>query len=98
MALSASHILGAREAAREVLEEVGLDNYLFTVDPREEGWELKVEHPVSEGWQTVTMPVDRELLLASRTDRSARRLLAQRWRERIERSEGSADQVRDALT
>jgi hypothetical protein len=83
MALSASHILGAREAAQCVLEEVGLSNYLFTVDPREAGWELKIEHAVSEGWQTVTFPIDRELLLASRTDRGARRLLAQRWRERI---------------
>lgn len=85
MALSAAHIMGAREAAREVLEEVGLDNYLFTVDARDAGWELTVEHPVSEGWQTVTLAVDRDLLLASRTDRGARRLLAQRWRERIER-------------
>ena len=83
MALSASHIVGAREAAQYVLEEVGLDNYLFTVDPREAGWELRIEHPVSGGWQTVTLPIDRELLLASRTDRGARRLLAQRWRERI---------------
>lgn len=83
MAWSASHILSAREAAREVLEEVGLDNYLFTLDPREAGWELKVEHPVSEGWQTVTLSVDRDLLLACRTDRSARRLLAERWRQRM---------------
>lgn len=83
MAWSASHILSAREAAREVLEEVGLDNYLFTVDPRETGWELKVEHPVSEGWQTVTLSVERDLLLACRTDRRARRQLAQCWRERI---------------
>lgn len=83
MVLSASHILDAREAARAVLDEVGLSNYLFTVDPREGGWELKVEHPVIEGWQTVTLPVDRDLLLASRTDHGARRILAQRWRERI---------------
>lgn len=83
MVLSASHILDAREAARAVLDEVGLNNYLFTVDPREDGWELKVEHPVIEGWQTVTLPVDRDLLLASRTDQGARRILAQRWRDRI---------------
>jgi len=83
MILSGQELLGAREATVAVLEEVGLENYLFSVDPREEGWELKIEHPVPEGWERVTMPIDRDLLLASRTDRNARRRLAQCWRERL---------------
>ena len=83
MALSAAQVIGAREAAFALLEEVGLDNYLFAVDPGEDGWEVKVEHPVSEGWASVTLPVDADLLLASRTDRDTRRRIVQRWRERL---------------
>lgn len=83
MALSAGQVIGAREAASALLEEVGLDNYLFAVDPAEDGWEVKVEHPVSDGWASVTLPVDGDLLLASRTDRDARRRLAQCWRARL---------------
>jgi hypothetical protein len=83
MALSAGQIIGAREAAFALLEEVGLDNYLFAVDPGEEGWEVKVEHPVQDGWASVTLAVDAELLLASRTDRDTRRRIAQSWRERL---------------
>jgi hypothetical protein len=80
---SASEIIGAREGAAAALDEAGLDNYLFSVEPRDEGWHLKVEHPVLEGWQSVTVPVDGALLLASRTDREARRRLAQSFRERL---------------
>ncbi len=83
MALSGYELCRAREAAGAVLEEVGLDNYLFSVDPREEGWEIRVEHPVREGWEQVRMPIDRELLLASRTDRNARRQLARSWGSRL---------------
>ena len=83
MALSAAQVIGAREAAFALLEEVGLDNYLFSVDPAEDGWEVKVEHPVSEGWASVTLPVDGELLLESRTDRDTRRRIAQSWRARL---------------
>lgn len=83
MTLSGYELIRAREAADAVLEEVGLDNYLFAVDPREEGWEIRVEHPVREGWEQVTLPIDRDLLLASRTDRNARRKLARSWRTRL---------------
>ncbi len=76
-------IIGAREAASAVLEEAGLDNYLFSVEPRDEDWDLRVEHPVREGWESVTLPVDGRLLLASRTDRDARRRLAQSFRKRL---------------
>ena len=80
---SASEIIGAREAAAAALDEAGLDNYLFSVEPREECWQLKVEHPVREGWESVTVPIDGDLLLASRTDRDARRRLAERFRQRL---------------
>jgi len=82
MALSAAQVIGAREAAFALLEEVGLDNYLFAVDPAESGWEVKVEHPVSEGWASVTLPVEADLL-ASRTDGDTRRRIVQSWRARL---------------
>ena len=83
MALSAAQVIGAREATFALLEEVGLDNYLFSVDPADSGWEVKVEHPISEGWASVTLPVEADVLLASRTDRDARRRIVQSWRARL---------------
>lgn len=83
MVLSGVELSRAREAAGALLEEVGLENFLFSVDPREEGWEIKVEHPVAEGWERVTIPIDRDLLIASGTDGSARKALADSWRARL---------------
>jgi hypothetical protein len=83
MALSAGQVIGAREAAFALLEEVGLDNYLFALDPRDDVWEVKVEHAVQDGWASVTLPVEAELLLATRHDHAARERLARSWRARL---------------
>ena len=70
---------GATEAASALLKELGLEAYLFVIEPREGDWELKLECAVKEGWQTVTLSVDIRLLLASRTDSDARARLLRSW-------------------
>ena len=81
----------ATEAASALLEELGLEAYLFAIEPRERDWELKLECAVKEGWQTVTLPVDIELLLASRTDSAARTRLLQSWGAKFTACLRSAD-------
>ena len=71
------------EAARSLLEELRLQAYLFAVEPREGDWELKVECAFKEGWQTITLPVTAELLLASRKDSAVRARLLQSWGGRL---------------
>ena len=73
------------------IEELGLEAYLFAIEPREGDWELKLECAFKEGWQTITLPVDVELLLASRTDSAARARLLQSWSERFTACLKSAD-------
>jgi hypothetical protein len=79
MAWSAAELEQAREAVSALLDELGLEAYLFAVEPRDGNWEVKVECAVQEGWETVTLPVDIRLLLASPVDREARARLAQAW-------------------
>jgi len=79
MAWSAADLERATEAAWALIKELGMEAYLFAIEPREGGWELKLECAVKEGWQTMTLPVDIELLLASRTDSDARARLLQNW-------------------
>jgi hypothetical protein len=83
MTLATGELGKAREAASALLETLELDAYLFVVEPREETWELKVECAISQGWQTVVVPVDIRELLASRTDPEARARLAQNWNARL---------------
>jgi hypothetical protein len=79
MAFSGPELTGSRNAASAILEELGLDAYLFAVEPREGSWELTLECAVEEGWQTIKMPVDIHELLASRTDAGALSRLTASW-------------------
>ena len=79
MTLSGTELAGATEAASAVLEELGLDAYLFAVEPREGSWELTLECAVDEGWQTIKLPVDVHELLESRRDAGVRSRLTARW-------------------
>lgn len=83
MALPTAGLARAREAASALLDALGLEAYLFAIEPREDAWELKVECAIDEGWQTTTLPVDIDLLLASRTDPDAWVRLAQSWGTRL---------------
>lgn len=91
MAWSGQDLERATAAAGALLEEMGLDAYLFAIEPREGDWELKLECALQEGWQTITLPVDLDLLLASRAESSARARLLQSWSERLTACLKSAD-------
>jgi tRNA(Ser,Leu) C12 N-acetylase TAN1 len=83
MAWSGQDLEDATSAAGALLEEMGLEAYLFAVEPREGDWELKLECALKDGWQMIALPVDLELLLASRTERSARSRLLRNWGARL---------------
>lgn len=83
MPLSSAELIQAREAAAELLEELGLDAYLFEIEPRDGQWELRVECAIEEGWETVVLPVPKALLLTGRDDAAARQQLLTDWRERL---------------
>lgn len=79
MASFAQDIRSARLAIEQVLDELGLDAYLYTVEPKESGWSLRVECPADGGWKEVTMPVDRDELRTSLNDASVRQRLRRAW-------------------
>jgi len=79
MLWSATEIAAARETISALLEELGLAAYVFAIEPREDRWELKVECDIANAWETVTVPVAVQALLASRTDADVRKRLLQEW-------------------
>ena len=84
MAVSTAELIEAREATAELLDALGLDAYLFEVEPGQAAlWTVKVECPVDGGWETVTLSASREALLGRDADPNLRRELAQQWRERL---------------
>ena len=70
---------GVRAAVERIVDELGLDAFVYTVEPREAGWELRVECAIEEGWQVITLPVDPGKLVASLSDAGAREELRAAW-------------------
>jgi hypothetical protein len=76
-------MVDARAEAERLLDELGLRAYIFTLEPKEPGWQLTVDCAVEGGWQTVTLPIDPEELRAAVHDAAARERLRTAWGERL---------------
>lgn len=79
MSLSSEDLLQAREATQALLEQLGLSAYLFEVEPRKVVWQVRVEHAVGSGWQSLMLDVDKQELLRSRTDENVFKQLLDSW-------------------
>lgn len=76
-------VFRARDAARDLLEQLELDAFLFGVEPRRDDWEVRVEYATHRGWKTKTLSVSDARLSASRSDAAERRALLELWREAL---------------
>jgi len=76
---SALDIRDARAAVERVFGELGLSAFVYTVEPKDTGWELRAECAVEEGWQSIVLPVDPADLTASLSDAGVRQKLRTAW-------------------
>ncbi len=83
MPTSTDELLKATDAARALLDQLGLAAYTFEVEPREGEWHVCVECAVAEGWQRSVLGTDKALLLASAQDRGARKRLLADWSKHL---------------
>jgi hypothetical protein len=72
--LSSIELAKSREVINDMLEQLGLQTYLFEVEPREGMWEVRVECATAAGeWQSIAVPLDPAELAASLSDDAARK-------------------------
>ncbi|MFP4560681.1 MAG: hypothetical protein ACLFRB_07160 [Thiohalorhabdus sp.] len=90
MRISGDELERARAATEHLLEELGVEAYLFQVEPRDGYWEVDVECAVRQGWQRIVLRVGRERLLASWKQGEVRDALLAEWGSELEdcRKEG----------
>lgn len=81
--MSAEQLLGARAATELVLDALGIANYRFDVEPRQDAFEVLIEHELDGAWHDVTLMEDAAVLLAARRDPEIRADVARRWRHRL---------------
>jgi hypothetical protein len=85
MTLSSKELIIAREAATVILEELGLDAYLFEVEPQDAHYELKVECACETdgGWASISLTVPRDKLLKGFDDQDIKRQLFEYWAKKL---------------
>jgi hypothetical protein len=83
MTLSMNELAQARQVVTRVLDELQLDAYLFEVEPREGQWEIRVECPVADGWETCRLTADKEYLLRGVDDAVVHQVLVDNWRDAL---------------
>ena len=71
------------EAARRLLEELGLAAYRFAIEPGETSWELRLECSAPEGWSSLVVPFDHEALAATLVDPVAHERMLDSWRDEL---------------
>lgn len=78
MTVSTTELTRARAAAERLLESVGLEAYLYEVEPGDDGgWTLVLECAAGDGWQRLSWTVDGSELLRSLDDDVVRERLVE---------------------
>ncbi|KPV40261.1 hypothetical protein AN478_09120 [Thiohalorhabdus denitrificans] len=90
MRITGDELERARAATENLLEELGVEAYLFQVEPRDGHWEVGVECAVRQGWQRTVLRAGRERLLESWEQGEIRDALLEEWGRELEdcRKEG----------
>ena len=82
MPVTTTALARARENAAAVLDEFGMETYLFSIEPQDSGWVLQVECAGDGVWETISLPVP-EAFLASEDDSAAQAAVRETWRRRL---------------
>lgn len=83
MTVTTSELALADQAAKALLEQLGLSAYLYEIEPRDDAWMLRLDCAVPEGWQSTTLELDKRKLLTSLYDGAVRSELLETWRNRL---------------
>ena len=85
MSLSTVDLATARESANTILEQLQLDAFIYTVEPRDDIWELTIECAceVDGGWETIVLQIPKQMLLDSFDDYKAKEQLFEYWKKKL---------------
>jgi hypothetical protein len=77
MTVTSAELASARELIASLLEAMGLDAYLFEVEPKEEHWELKIEcaNEEDDSWTATSMQIANHLISAAASDHKNKGIL-----------------------
>lgn len=73
----------AKEAVSTLLDQLGVAEYLFQVEPRNGLWEVCIDCAAEEAWQSLTLTVDVTDLLQVEHNATVRQQLVTEWAAKL---------------
>jgi hypothetical protein len=83
MPFSTRELANAREIVGHMLEEFGLNAYLFEVDPVDKEVRVKVECALDDEWSTVELTLEKGLVLRGMHDPDAQQSIRDQLRKAL---------------
>ena len=84
MTLSITELAEIREVVSKLLDQLGLEAYLFEVEPKEDQWEINVECAVGDdNWETVQLTAKKDVLYHGADDAVMHEALLDNWGEAL---------------
>ncbi|MDH5389382.1 MAG: hypothetical protein OEY06_13170 [Gammaproteobacteria bacterium] len=85
MSLSIVELATARDAVMMILDELRIDAFLYSLEPKDDAWELIVECAcqVNGGWERIELQVPKAMLLGSFDDNVARQRFLEFWKDKL---------------
>lgn len=84
MPLSIAEFARGREVTAALLDQLGLSTYLFEIESDENGWRVRVDCALDDdAWQSIMLPVSKDMLLDAAGNEAARTRILQEWRTRL---------------
>ena len=82
--ITTRNLAQAKDAAGSLLEQIGLQTYVFEVEPHETGdWHLRIDCAADDGWRSLVIPINVERLLASSANSLIRTEILHDWTNAI---------------
>jgi hypothetical protein len=79
MSISANELISVRETTNAILDGLGLDTYLFELEPQGDYYDIKVECAcdINGGWTELTIRVPRDKVIEGFDDLAIRQQLSE---------------------
>ena len=83
MKITTEQLAQARDTLATLLDEIGLENYVFEVEPNERQWGIIVECAVDEGWERVQLKASEDYILRGKDDAILHQFLLEEWSDAL---------------
>ena len=83
MKITTNRVEQARDAVEILLDEIGITNYLYDVEPREGQWDIYVECAINDGWGNFQLSVAEEYIVRAKDDAIIHDFLKDEWKDAL---------------